>query len=488
MAMLDRIRRFLRCQNGNVAVIVCLAAVPLMLAAGVAVDFVRLQQARMALQASLDSAALAAAKKESAETSNIQQLVSSYLNQNKPSGLLLVNTNATVVNNGASTPSASDDFKSVVYTADASLDTTVMKAVGINSVDFRVTSEATVATVPRMDIALVVDISSSMTGSKLTALRTAAKNLINSVMIYPTADDIVRVGVVPYTQYVRMPTAAAGSWFNIPAPVTIPCHCFWAVPPTCVLVPGTCDGLPCQVNQCSGGQMQCNVGPKSWSGCIGVRPEAFHDSISFSSSTPNYTGPIHCNPTDCGPTLTDLTTDKTELINMIDNNLRFQPSASMGEGGTYIPGGLIWGWNMLRPSEPLTNARDPAFMSQTGGRRVMLVMTDGTNSYSPLNQTGPTVVVNSSSYYRNRGSNTSYAPSYADDRTKVLCNGIKDDGIKIYSIAFNVTDPTTKDLLRDCAGPAAPGEIVYYDAISSQDLINAFADIVKQLQTVKIIN
>jgi Flp pilus assembly protein TadG len=495
MIFIEHIRRFFRCERGAVAIIVAVAMIPLLIAAGVAIDFVRAQQARTALQAAVDSAAMAAANKEGADQLNIQALVDRYLNQNSPGVLRDVRATATLGTNPGPTISPNDDFQSIVYTATAEMETTLLRVINVTKINIEVSAEAALAVIPRLDIVLVLDVSTSMNDkistapnpppdspTKLDTLKTAAQSLVNQLMIRPEAEDIVRIGVVPFAQYVRMPvTTANSSWFTIPPDITMQCNCRWTVPQTCRIETGLCDGRSCNVRVCSGGTMTCSTVTRSWSGCVGVRPQSFHSSIS-SPESPKYTGPIHCNPTDCGPTFTDLTTEKSAVTAAITNMIT-RTSASMGEFGTYLPGALTWGWNMLEPTAPLTNARPLSFMTPRGGKRVLILMTDGTNSYSPLNATGPEVVVNSASFFRNRGSNPAYPPSYANDRTRELCTGIKRD-IEIYTIAFRVTDVTTKQLLEACAGSADS----YYDAVEASDLINAFESIVKKLKQPRLVN
>jgi Flp pilus assembly protein TadG len=54
-------RRLLRNDSGNTAIVYALSAIPLMLAVGAGIDFVRFADARTHLQSALDAAALAGA-------------------------------------------------------------------------------------------------------------------------------------------------------------------------------------------------------------------------------------------------------------------------------------------------------------------------------------------------------------------------------------------------------------------------------------------
>jgi Mg-chelatase subunit ChlD len=147
----------------------------------------------------------------------------------------------------------------------------------------------------------------------------------------------------------------------------------------------------------------------------------------------------------CGRPVTLLTNSVSTLRNAI--------SALSASGNTYIPAGLQVGWHVLTPRIPLTEGT--AYSSSPQPRRVMLLMTDGTNSLS-LQGTGPL----------HTGTNR----VAADQLTRDICSNIKQDGIEIYSIAFEVTDSATKQMLEQCSS----GGGFFYDASDSTQLIKAF--------------
>jgi Flp pilus assembly protein TadG len=78
----DSIRRFFSARAGGVAVTFALALVPIVAAAGIAVDYGRAASVKTALQAALDSAALATAKSASSLTAaQVQSTADKYFNQ-----------------------------------------------------------------------------------------------------------------------------------------------------------------------------------------------------------------------------------------------------------------------------------------------------------------------------------------------------------------------------------------------------------------------
>ena len=59
------------------------------------------------------------------------------------------------------------------------------------------------------------------------------------------------------------------------------------------------------------------------------------------------------------------------------------------------------------------------------------------------------------------------------DHTETLCQNVKNDNIEVFTIAFEVNDNDTKNMLSDCANSTAN----YFDAGNAQQLEDAFLDI-----------
>ena len=126
---------------------------------------------------------------------------------------------------------------------------------------------------------------------------------------------------------------------------------------------------------------------------------------------------------------------------------------------------LSVGWHVLTPRIPFVEATpanaDPA------PRRALVLMTDGTNTVS-LTSTGPL----------HNGSSR----SAADTLTKQLCANIKADGIEVYTVAFEITDVATKDMIRQCASSPAN----YFDASDPTKLLTAFEEIAMALSNLRL--
>ncbi len=191
----------------------------------------------------------------------------------------------------------------------------------------------------------------------------------------------------------------------------------------------------------------------SWSGCVGSRayPYNVQDGNYDLVKVPGVNGAV------CPAALLPLTQDKAALKKAI-NDLA-------ASGWTYIPSGTMWAWSMLSPQAPLTEAVDYGALKDVNGTKALLIMTDGDNTRAPDYPT-----------------HNSTDKSLADSLTKELCKNVKAEKIIVYTVAFEVTDPTIKAILRDCA--TSPG--YYFDAKDSKSLTAAFNAIAASLRNISL--
>jgi hypothetical protein len=69
-----------------------------------------------------------------------------------------------------------------------------------------------------------------------------------------------------------------------------------------------------------------------------------------------------------------------------------------------------------------------------------------------------------------------------NERTREACANAKSDGITIYTIAFDLDNSVTRDLLRDCA--SAPE--MAFTPNDGSELIAAFQGIAEELSNLRI--
>ena len=87
--------------------------------------------------------------------------------------------------------------------AQLTLDTTFMKLAGISSLPISVMSQAAYS-VGVSEVALALDTTGSMTGSKIQAAQQAANDLVDGLFNMPNAAQNLRVSLVPFTSYVNV--------------------------------------------------------------------------------------------------------------------------------------------------------------------------------------------------------------------------------------------------------------------------------------------
>jgi Flp pilus assembly protein TadG len=412
--MIRGLQKYFTHVAGNTAIIFALGALPVMLAAGAAVDYSRGSQAKATLQAAVDSAALGAMSDKALVAdlmlgkgqNLLKQRVEEYMRANGVSDVLTSLPEITVKFDLQS--------KNVVVSVVGQLDTAIMKLGGITAMDIGATAEIGVG-INALEVALVLDNTGSMAGQKIDALKVAASDMVNEVLGSDKNAAYLAIGVVPFSEYVNVGVGTqTGGWLDTKTYPT-----------------GT-----------------------NWAGCVGSRPSPQDERIQMNSYD-KYT-PV--GGVNCVTALLNLTNDR----NAIDSKI----GAMKAGGRTYIPAGLLWGWNMLNSEKPLVDAKDPKELEKLGGQKVIVLMTDGANTVSTLG----TPLHNGSDRAK------------ADALTAILCNNVKADNIKIFTVAFQVDDAAAKAMLEACASEPD----MAFDATNSASLKAAFLNIGQQLATLHL--
>lgn len=195
----------------------------------------------------------------------------------------------------------------------------------------------------------------------------------------------------------------------------------------------------------------------------------------------------------CGPAITSLTAEKTKVLDAIDE---MQP---WHRGGTHANLGLAWGWRVISPRwqglwggdtpDTLPMAYDAPLMD-----KVAIVLTDGENVYydwpgglpgRPLSGSFPDT--DYSAYGRlseGRLGTTNQAAAVVEinNRMSRLCQNMKDEGIVIYAITFQLNDVATQNLMRNCATDPEK----YYNSPSNDELRATFVAIGNELTNLRI--
>ena len=198
--------------------------------------------------------------------------------------------------------------------------------------------------------------------------------------------------------------------------------------------------------------------------------------------------------------ITDLTPSEVEVQDAL-NDMR-------AHGATNIQQGAVWGWRTLSPDQPFNNGR--AYSVETN-KKIMIIMSDGDNTYYPLSSkpfqtdhpNAEYSTVNKSIYgswglsvngrifdgysgATNPVHNTATFRESMNEQLAQTCVNIKDSGITIYTIAFDVVNGSSVEtLLKGCASSDGTNKL-YFDASDNASLVTAFADIAEDIVKLRI--
>lgn len=197
-AALNRVAPFLKDESGVMAPIMLIFFFFMIVIGGIAVDVMRFESRRVALQQTMDRATLAAASLEN--TKDPRTVVESYFDTAGVKGDLDEihvdsNLNARVVRVKAKVKS-NNYFMSM-------MDVPYLQANNTSEAQQRISD---------IDIILVLDVSGSMAGAKLTNLKTAARNFVDQVKAKDD-DNRISIGIVPYNAQVNLGAPLRG-FFN----------------------------------------------------------------------------------------------------------------------------------------------------------------------------------------------------------------------------------------------------------------------------------
>jgi len=432
------LRRWRDDTGGNYAVIFALSLIPILVAAGAAIDISQAFVVKQRLTRALDDAGLAIGGMTGLTAAQMQTNAQAYFDANYPASKIGV----------PGTVSVSASGNVVNLTVTATMPTSIMGIVGIDTLDISASSQITKMG-KKLEVALVLDNTGSMSSnSKLTTLKTAAKNLIATVSASAVTTGDVKIAVVPFTIDVNVgSTYKSATWLKWT----------WDLPTqTCTTKTSGSGANKTTTTTCT--QDTRTVSTSGWAGCVTDRDQSYDIAVTLPSTSNTAT----LYPADNSNTynnscslqkLAPLTTDWTSLNTEID--------AMAAGGATNTTIGLVWGWQMLTQGATLSNA---AAADSTKLNKVLVFLTDGDNTY-----------------YRGGigtcdGSNDCAG---ADARTALVCTAIKNAGIQVYTVRVMDGNET---LLKNCASDST----MYFSVTAASQLTTVFASIAQSLSNLRI--
>ena len=569
--------RFLRNRRGSVLPTFAIALIPLLVSTGAVIDYTNAFDEKTMVQDAMDSAALAAGKQIGIMTTDEVKIeAGNFFDSNIDGKVTQTPTLVTAISG------ATIDLTTTLH-----VKTYFLGLIGLDEFIFDLKAQATLA-MGTLEVALVLDNSGSMSGSKISTLRTAATDLTNTLFglgTTSTKPDPVKVSLIPFAGAVNVgssnktsgwmdttavspyhgetfegysgsppvsnnsPAAinlftlfdsmngAGNAWAGCveerPAPYDVQDDEATTATPATMFVPmfapdepdnWTCTDLACPsptyrtgsgsnrrynraltgardhnnylpdfptgAGKCSGTNANWTCKNGTCGGGSGVTeqtalartckygtpankvtPVAL--TVSLSGGGSSYPGGPNFMCTTGA--LTPLSTNQSDITTKI--------SAMQANGITNITAGLMWGWRTLSPTAPFTEGRAN---DVADNQKIIILMTDGENTYFANGKF-------TKSHYgawgyvwkQHLGTNSSDEDDMEDkedERLAAACDNANTAGTKIYTVAFQISDPDTLQLLTDCA--TEPD--MAYQSSSNSALLAAFTAIGDDISLLRV--
>lgn len=499
------IRAFWADCRGSYAIAFGLMATMLVTAAGGATDMMRYLDTRSRLQDAVDATALIVATQHknnetdgSADTTKAQTTLANTFSSK-------FGTIGTVT--------ASSTANALTVTASASIDTYFLKIAKLNTLTASAASTATWSS-SSLEIAMVLDNTGSMSDSgKLSALKTAAAAMVDTLSAKATSTYTIKFSLVPFSNFVKVGNGyQSAAWIDQGgSPRSSYYDSYFS-------------------SHITRWSVYTKLG-KTWPGCVESRPSPYDvDDTAPTTALPDtlFVPSLHPDEPDSGyyyanDYLNDQSSgnDWTRMTNSVKYtspsgsdfsnstlysnyqvpkgpqflcdvqplqrlttsyaSLKTQLAAMTAAGSTNIPEGLAWGWRTLSPKGPFA---DGAAYSNTDNTKIVVLLTDGTNSINTFS----TAVGGAYSSWGYPASNRLGANAGTnlrnglDSKTKAVCDKVKSSGIKIYAIGLMIDDADGQQMLSDCSS----GSTYYYNSPSSSQLQSIFDDIARKISKLRI--
>lgn len=476
--------------SGNVAMMYALALVPTVGAAGAAVDLGQAMVVRQRLAEATDAAALALGSMPGLTDAQKQAKALEFIAANIP-GNALGDTTSVTVNSGDNT---------ISVRATSTVQTAFMGLLGIEELEVSAESEVTRES-RGLELAMALDNTGSMGSSgKLTALKNSMTSMINILFGANSNPDKLKMGLVPFSETVRLdiPSATAGGWIDTTGTA------LWAKL-----------HFNNNMHPWSIWASMHNNSPK-WGGCVEARPEGLEELDTppdaaqpntrwvpfFQPDEPdngnyerNYLTDGVPNGTpqqrlmnsakyanrntntpnaDCSmQKILPLTNSKATLLSYVNG--------MQATGYTHIAIGAAWGWRVLSPTQPFNQG---SAYGDEDWEKVMVLMTDGVNTI-PSRNTNYGSDYTAYGYLSEARLGTQSGPqaeAAQNTRTALVCQRMKDLNIRIYTILLMENNNTVRNLMRSCA--TSPE--MFFDTPSASQLEGTFQAIANELSNLRL--
>jgi Flp pilus assembly protein TadG len=432
------LRRFGTRDDGGTTPIFALCAIPLVFAAGIAIDTSRQSTARVQVQAATDAAALAAAAAYGVGSENYTAVANAYFTKTVSQFPDLASANI------ATNVSVDTANNTLTMTASGQIPATLTRIGGFESIPLAASNTSpaggggggsgaaasgggagmisSTVSLPvfsdhhKGQIVLVMDYSSSMDEyvggkRKYITMRDEAAKLVNNLSQNQTNKD-VEFGLVPFSHAVR---------------VTMPNNFYYG-----------------------------KTGTSSSTYCIDDRNYPYN----LSPDTPNTS--TTNNASKFFTTSCSYFSSKNLNVRALSLNHAgtvSQINAMTPYGNTHIALGMETAWHVLTPNAPYA-----ATVNEEETLKAVVLLTDG-------QQTSP-----------GNGPNNILSVAQAESNLEEQCRRMKAAGIRVVTVSFDLSDTLTQNRLKDCSSDnlekkVAAGEPTpkyYFNTNTNEELASAF--------------
>ena len=508
---------------------------PVILAGGLAVDYVGLSVEKSGLQNAVDAAALAVAREGDITQQQAEAIARSIVSANY----------------GFSAAQVSVELKDGVAGVQATVDRPLVfgGVMGKTSMPVTAFAEATYA-FTKYEIALVLDTTGSMAGGKLSSMQDAVIGLVDGMMDLGMQKDQIKFALVPYAGFVNVgpeygPTInglgqivkPGADWLDQDAKAPVPqsdlpsefsrfamfkhLNVKW---PGCVetrvpkknalhdvddTVPDVTDvnslftpffavdepdnawkypnsylpdgGTPIKGKNATEADREAQLSRYGQTGKY-VKPNNAVDAIlqTLKWKKPkidNSPSSFYSNKKD--PKGPGFGCEVEPLVPLTASASEITKTVKKlkANGSTNMLEGVMWGWRVLSSREPFSGG---ASESDSSVEKIMIFLTDGQNSFGNLNNDLGSGYTSMGYLVDGRLDNltaasTGQTNNALDKKTLAACTNAKDDGIEIFTIRLEEPDAGTGTLLSECASSKSH----YFDAPSRSQLAPIFDAIKK---------
>ncbi|WP_420409027.1 pilus assembly protein TadG-related protein [Hoeflea sp.] len=530
-------KRILKDKSGNFALTFGVLAVPVMVAGGLAVDYIGMSVEKSKLQNAVDSAALMVAREGTITKEQALQIAQHTISAN-------YGINAAQVSVSLDTDEA---------TVHASMAQPLVFGSFMGKKKADVTAEATASyAYTKYEIALVLDTTGSMAGGKLVSLQNAVIGLVDGMAALGLNQDQIKFSLVPYAGFVNvgpqygpkingagMITAPAADWIDQDAKAPVPQS-----------------DLPSEFSRFA---MFRHL-KVDWPGCVETRIPVGNAKHDVDDTVPDITDPNslftpffaidepdnkwgypnsylpdggkpvkgkgnntsdaekvdqlarygrtgkYNKPNNAVEAL--LETLKWKNVKIDDSPSKFYSNKNdpkgpgfgceveplvplttdfklitdtvkklKANGSTNMLEGVMWGWRTLSSRKPFSGG---APESDSSVEKIMIFLTDGQNSFGNLNNDLGSAYTSMGYLVDGRldgmtAGNIGQTNDALDKKTLSACTNAKKDGIELYTIRLEEPDAATGTMLQQCA--SSPSH--FFDAPSRQQLAPIFDAIKK---------